>query len=142
MAAFRSSRWANGETGSGSGKSLGRTPGTNTITTIAITEVIAIITGRFSPSIQVLGALIDLLLVLCQFRIFHLDGAQVLHQLRLAVLADKQEDHHNSEAYTRVGNNPAERVGRRQVHPHAVIADECLHDLVVAHPHRLHLRDT
>src|ERR1022692_4534675 len=129
MAAFRSSRLANGETGSGSGKSLGRTPRTNTITTIAITEVIAIITGRFSPSIQVLGVLIDLLLVLCQFRIFHLDGAQVLHQLRLAVLADKQEDHHNSEAYTRVGDDPTERIGRRQVHRRAVIADECLHNL-------------
>src|ERR1019366_4364472 len=119
MAALRSSRWANGETGSGSGKSLGRTPRTNTITTIAITEVIAIITGRFSPSIQVLGVLIDL----------------------LAVLADKQEDHHNSEAYTRVGDDPTERIGRRQVHRRAVIADECLHNLLVAPPYRLHLRD-
>src|ERR1039457_515291 len=124
MAALRSSRWANGETGSGSGKSLGRTPRTNTITTIAMTEVMAIITGRFSPSIQVLGVLIDLLLVLCQFRIFHLDGAQVLHQLWLAVLAQEQENHREAAAYRRVGNNPTERIGLRQVHRRAVIPNE------------------
>src|ERR1039458_8374173 len=113
MAAFRSSRWANGETGSGSGKSLGRTPRTNTMTTIARTQVMAIITRRFSPLvyplIEVLGVLVDLLLILRQFGIFRLDSAKVGHRLRL-VLADEQQDHHDAEAYRRVGNDP--KIGR------------------------------
>src|ERR1039458_5886109 len=144
MAAFRSSRWANGETGSGSGKSLGRTPRTNTMTTIARTQVMAIITRRFSPLvyplIQVLGVLLDLLLVFGEFGIFRLDSAKVGHRLRL-VLADEQQDHPKAEANAGVGNDPTEGVGRRQVDRHAVVADERLHDLVVAPAHTLHLRD-
>src|ERR1022692_1023224 len=114
------------------------------MTTTARTQVMAIITRRFSPLIypliEVLGVLLDLLLVLCQFRIFGFDDTEVGHRLRL-VLADEQEDHHDAEAYRRVGNDPTEGVGHRQVDGRAVIADKRLHDLVVAHADALHLRD-
>src|SRR5450759_4529232 len=112
---------------------------------MAITQVIAIITERFSPSIQVRGVFLDLLLVLCQFGIVrpHVTNAvaEVGHRLRLAVFAQAQEDHREAEAYARVGNDPTEGIGRRQVNRRAVIADESLHDLLVAHAYRLHLRD-
>src|ERR1035441_8634688 len=97
------------------------------MTTIAMTQVMAIITRRFSPLvyplIEVLGVLVDLLLVLRQFGIFRLDSAKVGHRLRL-VLADEQEDHHDAEAYRRVGNDPTEGVGHRQVDGGTVIADK------------------
>src|ERR1035438_250890 len=88
------------------------------MTTIARTQVMAIITRRFSPLvyplIEVLGVLVDLLLIFCEFGIFRLDRAKVGHRLRF-VLADEQEDQPEAEANAGVGNDPTEGVGRRQV---------------------------
>src|ERR1039457_1527443 len=102
------------------------------MTTIARTQVMAIITRRFSPLvyplIEVLGVLVDLLLVFCELRIFGFNDTEVGHRLRL-VLADEQEDHHDAEAYRRVGNDPTEGVGHRPVDGGTVIADKRRHAL-------------
>ena len=92
----------------------------------------AIITERFSPLIypliEVRGVFFDLLLVLSQFGIGGLNGDEVGHRLR-PVLAEKQEDRAEAEAYRGVGNDPTEGVGRRQIDRRAVVADKRLHDL-------------
>jgi len=130
MAALRSSRCRNGDSGSGSGRSLALTPSMNAMTAIARTHARAMIIRALPGPFQS-GP--------CTYRAPV--GPDLRQRLRLAIPLHEQPDHRQSEQYRGIRDDPPPRVGRRQINPRAVVADECLDNLLVGHAHRLHLRD-
>src|SRR5664279_2160263 len=109
MEALRSSKCANGDSTSGGGRSFGRTPRMNAITAIATTHVIAMITNspRYSndgsgrnpgPLLHVGQILVDLVLVLREFRVVQLHGSDFGQGFGFPVLLYEHPDDHQPQS--------------------------------------------
>src|ERR1035441_9089463 len=125
MAALRSSRCANGDSGSGSGRSLGLTPSMNAITAIAMTHASAMINGSYS--LQLGQVSFDLVLVLFEDRVVDRGtlraGSDLSQRLGLAVFLHEQPDDHQSKSDGGIRDDPPPRAGQREVNARSVVAN-------------------